>query len=93
MNSNPRTIEVPCTVEIEQSQESLHAHVDLDLIDIGPGDEVLVHEAPLQVSFGERRVFNCRATVVRASTLGRLRAKLEGYLEITELYEVGFSRS
>jgi hypothetical protein len=29
--------------------------------------------------------------VVRGSLLDRLRAKAEGYLELTELYEVSFS--
>ena len=43
------TIEVPCTVEIEQTSESLHAHVELDGdIEIRPGDEVIVHDAPTE---------------------------------------------
>ena len=32
-----------------------------------------------------------RATVVRGGPLDRLRARIEGYLELTELYEVSFS--
>lgn len=86
-----RTIEVPCTVEIENSPESLHAYVELQGIEAGPGDEVIVHDAPGLVAYGERKTFNCRATVIRANALGRLRAKIEGYLELTELYEVSFS--
>ena len=31
------------------------------------------------------------ATVVRGGPLDRLRARIEGYLELTELYEVSFS--
>ena len=31
------------------------------------------------------------ATVTRGSALDRLRAKVEGYLELTELYEVSFA--
>jgi len=87
-----RSFDVPCTVEIEQTPETLHAHVMLDGdIDIRPGDEVLVHDAPTQVAFGERLVVRRTATVVRGSALDRLRAKVEGYLELTELYEVSFS--
>lgn len=86
-----RTFQVPCTVNIEHSAESLHAHVALEGFEAGPGDVVVVHGAPTIIPFGEQRTFHCHATVTRASALGRLRAKLEGYLELTELYEVGFS--
>jgi hypothetical protein len=87
-----RSFEVPCTVEIEQTSETLHAHVVLDgNIQIQPGDEVTVHDAPTSVAFGERLVVRRTATVRRGSALDRLRAKVEGYLELTELYEVSFS--
>jgi hypothetical protein len=91
MSRSRRTLEVPCTVEIEHSPESLHAYVDLAGVDIGPGDHVTVHGVPPQVSFGERCIVGRRATIVRASAIGRLQAKIQGYLELTELYEVGFS--
>ncbi len=49
-----RAISVPCTVEIEHTFASLHAHVELDDgVEIGPGDEVLVQGAPETVPFGE----------------------------------------
>ena len=86
-----RTVQVPCTIEIEHSPESLHAHVDLKGFYVGPGDRVLVLGPPIHVPFGERRTVDRRATVVRATVFGRLRAKVEGYLELTDLYEVGFS--
>ena len=87
-----KTFNVPCTVEIEQTSETLHAHVVLDGdIQIRAGDEVMVHDAPTQVEFGERLVVRRMATVVRGSPLDRLRARIEGYLELTELYEVSFS--
>ncbi|WP_375412351.1 hypothetical protein [uncultured Bradyrhizobium sp.] len=87
-----RTFDVPCTVEIEQTSETLHAHVVLDGdIEIRAGDEVLVHDAPTQVEFGERLVVRRTATVTRGSLLDRLRAWAGGYLELTELYEVSFS--
>ena len=87
-----KTFDVPCTVEIEQTSETLHAHVVLDGdVRIQPGDEVMVHNAPTRVEFGERLVVRRTATVVRGSALDRLRARFEGYLELTELYEVSFS--
>ena len=87
-----RSFDVPCTVEIEQTSETLHAHVVLDGdIQIRPGDEVMVHNAPTHVEFGERLVVRRTATVTRAGPLDRLRARIEGYLELTELYEVSFS--
>ena len=89
---SPKSFDVPCTVEIEQTSETLHAHVVLDGdIQIQPGDEVRVHDAPTHVEFGERLVVRRTATVVRAGPVDRLRARIEGYLELTELYEVSFS--
>jgi hypothetical protein len=84
------TIEVPCTVEIEQTPEFLAAHVTAEGVDIRPGDRVLVHGAPARVAFGERVSVRVRATVQRAGWLGRMRAHLTGLLEITEMFEVGF---
>ncbi len=87
-----KRFDVPCTVEIEQTSETLHAHVVLDGdVEINPGDEVMVHDAPTSVEFGERLVVRRTATVVRGTSLDRLRARIEGYLELTELYEVSFS--
>jgi hypothetical protein len=87
-----KSFDVPCTVEIEQTSETLHAHVVLDGdVQIQPGDEVMVHDAPTRVEFGSRLVVRRTATVIRGGPLGRLRAKIEGYLELTELYEVSFS--
>ena len=86
-----RSFEVPCTIEIENTSESLHAHVELDGVDTEPGDVVRVHHAPAAVPFGERLVHRSRATVTRASLLARLVAYIDGYRELTELYEVGFS--
>ena len=86
-----RSIDVPCTVEIEHSQDSLHAHVELEGIDVGPGDRVTVHDAPVDVGFGERVVVRRQATVRQAGVIERIGARLSGYLELTELYEVSFS--
>ncbi|WP_292507172.1 hypothetical protein [Methylobacterium sp.] len=87
-----RTVEVPCTVEIEQTPESLHAHVTLDAaFEIEPGDEVQVHDSPTSVPYGERLVVARKATVTRAGPIERIWTKLAGHLELTELYEVSFS--
>lgn len=81
-----------CRVEIEHSDEHLHAHVELaGGIAVGPGDRVCVHGAPIVVGFGERRVEQRIATVERASSLERLWTKFAGHFEMTELYEVSFS--
>ena len=85
-----RTIEVPCTVEIENTFDSLHAHVDLHGVKVSPGDAVIVHGAPSVVPHGERHVYERRATVVRGTLLDRLFARAEGYAELTDLFEVGF---
>ena len=79
-------------VDIEQTPDSLHAHVVPEGIEIQPGDKVLVHGAPSHVAFGDRMSLRCSATVVRATALGRLWAQVSGLLEFTALYEVGFER-
>jgi hypothetical protein len=86
-----QSIEVPCTIEIEHTPDSLHAYVDLEGIDVEPGDEVIVHAAPVDVPFGERLVVRRMATVVRATAIEQLWTRFLSYLELTELYEVGFS--
>jgi hypothetical protein len=90
-NFGRRRFEVPCTVEIEHTAESLHAHVELDGVVVEPGDQVTVHAAPVDVPFGERIVVRRTATVVRAGAAERVFTKVIAYLELTELYEVGFS--
>lgn len=86
-----RTLDVPCTIEVEHTPRSLHAHVDLEGVEVGPGDTVLVHDAPMAVGFGERVVRRSHATVVFAGTLESLWTRLTAFLELTELYEVSFT--
>jgi hypothetical protein len=82
----------PCTVEIEHTPLSLHAHVELmDNFEIRPGDQVLVHDAPTNVPFGERIVVSRMATVVRAGPIEQAWIRFAGNLEITELYDVSFT--
>jgi uncharacterized Zn finger protein len=90
--AEPRRFDVGCTIEIEQTGESLHAHVSLDNdVEIRPGDEVTIHGAPIRVTFGDCLSLRRTATVVRAGALRRLMTHVAGYLELTELYEVSFS--
>jgi hypothetical protein len=60
-------------------------------VPIGPGDQVIVHGEPIHAPFGERRLVRRRASIVRAGPIERLRTRVLAYLELTELYEVGFS--
>lgn len=85
-----KVLHVDCTVEIENTFDSLHAHVDLGDLEIAPGDTVIVHDAPGNVPLGESRTFHRRATVIKGRWFDRFFAKAEGYMELTELYEVGF---
>jgi hypothetical protein len=90
--TGPKRFDVGCTVEIEQTSESLHAHVSLDGgVAVHPGDEVKVHGDPIRVNFGDRVTLRRTATVVRAGNAKRILMYLAGYRELTELYEVSFS--
>jgi hypothetical protein len=87
-----RKFDIPCTVEVEHTAESLHAYVDLDGdIAINPGDEVIVHGQPIQPAFGERIVERRTATVIRGTWFDRIATKVSAGFELTELYEVSFS--
>ena len=87
-----RTFDVPCTIEIENTFESLHAHVDLDgNIEIEAGDQVLVHGDTIRVPYGEKRTLRRQATVTRASGIEQLITKVAARFELTELYEVSFA--
>jgi hypothetical protein len=85
--------EVPCTLDVEHSAASLHAHVTLDGIELGPGDEVLVHVALGHVRFGERRVVQALATVTRAPWWRRHFTAVCSYWHLCSLYEVSFSEN
>ncbi len=85
------SVTVPCTVELSNTAETLHAHVELDGVEVGPGDEVLVHDAPFIVAFGEHTVYHRSATVSRASWFARIWTRLCSRFELTALYEVSFS--
>lgn len=86
----PRRFDVPCTVEIERTAESLHAYAVPEGVDLRPGDRVLVHGAPSHIGFGEKMTFQTRATVMRAGPLRRAWTQFVAILELTELYHCGF---
>ncbi len=87
-----RIFDVPCTVEVSHTFESLHAHVILDGdIKIEPGDEVLVHGAPIHPPYGEVQTERRTATVTRATALERLWTKMTGNAQCLELLDVSFS--
>ena len=87
-----RKFETRCRVEIEQSPEHFHAHVELEgNVPIYPGDSVRIHGKPIMVAFGEKVSFDRIATVQRAGILRRAWTKATGYLEMAELYEVSFT--
>jgi hypothetical protein len=82
----------PCTIEIEHSERSLHAHVELDGgLALGPGDRVRVHGAPIRVRFGETLILRREATVERAGWLERQWTKFTARFALSELYEVSFT--
>jgi LPXTG-motif cell wall-anchored protein len=85
-----RRVDVPCTLDLEATQEHFHAHVELQGVAPNEGDEVLVHDAPTRLAPGEKRRMNSRATVHQASAARRAWTRLVGTSEITSLYEVGF---
>lgn len=89
--ARPHGATVPCTVEIENTSDSLHAHVDLEGVEVGPGDTVTVYGAPTHVPFGHKGIYHCSAVVDRAGPLGRAWTRMTAYLGLTELYEVSFS--
>jgi hypothetical protein len=87
-----RRFEFPCTIEIENTPESLHAHVELDGdFVVQPGDQVQVIDAPERPPYGDKIVVRRTAVVTRAGVLERLWTRLLGNLELTELYDVSFT--
>lgn len=82
---------LPCVVEIENTADSLHAHVEIDGLQVGPGDTVTVYGAPTHVPFGHKGIYHCRAVIDRAGPLGRAWTRFTAYFGLTELYEVSFS--
>lgn len=89
---NRRRFEVGCTIEVEHTNDSLHAHVRLDGdVPIGPGDRVRVNGAAIQVPYGDKLSVRRTAIVTRARWLERMWTRLAAHFELTDLYEVSFT--
>ena len=84
--------QVPCTVEVSHRFDSLHAHVRFNNgAVVQPGDEVLVHGAPVMAAYGEVVVENRVATITRANMLERWWTRMTGDFGFMELCEFSFS--
>lgn len=87
-----RTFEVPCTVRVSHTFENLYAHVELEEpVEIRPGDQVLVHGAPINPPYGQIQIERRRATITRATWLQRTWTRLTGDLDCLSLLDVSFS--
>jgi hypothetical protein len=87
-----RSFDVDCTVRVSHTFEDLSAHVELDGdVAIEPGDEVLVHGAPIEPPYGDVQIERRRATVTRATWLARTWIRMTGDLECLSLLDVSFS--
>jgi len=83
---------VPCTVEVSHRFESLHAHVRFNNgAVVHPGDEVLVHGAPVVAPWGKVVTEDRIATITRATPLERWWTRMTGDLQFMELCEFSFS--
>jgi hypothetical protein len=90
MIGRARIVEARCLLDLEQTPSSFHAYaIPLD-IDIQPGDEVLLHDAPSGIGFNMQLTRECRMTVRRAGPLRRAWTRVSEIFSLTELYEVGF---
>ncbi len=87
-----RVEHTPCTIQVEHTERSLHAHLELDdPTPLRPGDRVCVHGDPVRVMFGDAFTLRREATVERAGWLERQWTRLVARLELSELYEVSFT--
>jgi uncharacterized Zn finger protein len=87
-----RSFQVPCTVRVINTAESLEAHVELDGgVTVEPGDEVRVEGEAIDVPFGQTVTLSRTATVTRAGLVERVFTRLTGDLEFMELCEFSFS--
>ena len=87
-----KTHDAPCTVEVCNTFEELSAHVRFDDgTVVHPGDEVIVHGAPVMVPYGETASIARTATVKRAGPIERAWTRMTGDIEFMELCEFSFS--
>lgn len=82
---------VDCHIQMSNTAEFLYAHVELNGAEVGPGDQVLIHDPLTQIEFGQQLEYTRRATISRAGLLSRIWTYFTARLELTMLYEVSFS--
>ncbi|MAW88456.1 MAG: hypothetical protein CMJ42_18205 [Phyllobacteriaceae bacterium] len=83
---------VDCTVEINNTFDALGAHVRFDNgVVVHPGDEVLVHGAPVSIPYGKSESFRRTATINRANALERAWTRATGDFDMMELCEFSFT--
>lgn len=84
--------DVGCTIDIENTFDSCHAHVELDgNLEIHPGDAVRVEGEPVIVRYGDKLTLRRTARVTRAGHLKRAWTRMSGNLECLELFDISFS--
>lgn len=85
------TQQVNYALEMSNTWDDLYAHVTLEDVDIGPGDEVLLHNVPVELAYGATRSVQGTATYQKAHPILKWWTKQLSRFEITMLYEVSFS--
>lgn len=84
--------DTPCRIAVQHDPDALHAHLELpDGLEMGPGDRITVHGAPVIVPFGQSMTIDRTATVEVAGPLRRAWTHVIAYFDMAELYEVSFS--
>jgi hypothetical protein len=84
-------LQFPCTLDLEHTSNSLHAHVAIVGCELGPGDSVVLSNVDHRLRFGEQRSVAAVATVTRAGWLRRQWFKAVSMMQLTSLYDVSFS--
>lgn len=83
--------QVDYSLDMANTWEDLYAHVDIQGIDIGPGDAIKLHRVPVELPYGQKRFVQGKASYVKAGVMKRWFIKTFSRFEITMLYEVSFS--
>jgi len=83
--------QVNYSLEMANTWEDLYAHVELDGVDIGPGDAVQLHHVPVDLPYGQTRYVEGKASYFKASSFKKWFICTFSRFEIIMLYEVSFS--
>jgi len=83
--------QVNYSLDMANTWEDLYAHVNIEGIDIGPGDAIKLHQVPVDLPYGQKKFVKGKASYFKASATKRWFIKTFSRFEITMLYEVSFS--